>query len=857
MNRRASADRAVLLQHRIDAVRRQVQSPDQLALDLSGGGATDGNQAGNGEPCGQGWISRDKTCHKGQGAASPANRPNEAKRSKPKETILFPEPIVGPSGAKLTAYTWQWTLTEDVDHRGEPVEKRVSDWEKSIASVETGRNVVHQFQVDVNGETRTVSAESALKLMGFLSEGDRKAFGSLKSSARTVARLRMAQQELDQLEKRWQKDWDDVEALPRPPVEVGEWSEEPPGWPREGYRRRTWRAGDVEVEQIWNQLGVDSDQDEAAHLFAQWKASEMKKRGWDYTGQRQRSMRRHIDYNRGDLIKRLARAEAKLMNQAQFDRNSKVDGLNARIDALKRKCTTGYGCGAACISLRKECRTSPSSTIGKQRLRRLLAIAAGEKAKQRGIAPVKATEASAMAAAITDQRRETAQQLKGQRKQSGLIPTALPFTDAMAARIRKGIEERTATTGTVNYDGKDLAAAMLKVAQTPEGENMRKALAFMEEAGILVNINAKFTDEVERITGKPASELPWTRPLELAKFVREAGLVSDERLEWLKRDQTQAGRAMLRKAEIIRNPPKPSPEEKVYKKNYEGMKAIYKEKEEEFERSVRDGWRSPEEKKDVLWMVKRDLDNQRKRYLAHRDGRLNEIKWAAQDFINGDTVGLSARDNGGSYASGQKKYNAVSGDDKSWAGVYRVNAGETEFANMQSLYSKHLAAYLPEKLKGIEDNSRNFDLLNGPIGFGKGFTHAEQALNIHIHELGHAVDNFADVIVRKVSDMESRTADGAWSGATKQVLSHGVSWHNHKSNRPEAVLRSLSQRRGPSEYSLTNDNELFAESFASWVVAPKALKQHHPDLYAWVEDRFTKARHTMVKHGHLRFEEER
>jgi hypothetical protein len=858
MNRRASVvGRAVSLQDRIDAVRRQVQSPGQLALDLSGGAATAANQSGNGEPCGQSWISRDKTCRKGQGAASSADRPNEARRSKPKETILFPEPIVGPSGAKLTAYTWQWTLTEDVDHRGEPVEKRVSDWEKSIASVETGRNVVHQFHVDVDGETRTVSAESALKLMGFLSDTDRKAFGSLKSSARTVARLRMAQQEVQQRAKRLEEDWQHVTQLKQPGITAGEWKPDPE---HPEYEDREWQMGDsVESEKRIRGRRHHSDDEMRSQVRGAWLNSQMMGRGWGegrrwwrYTRERD-SLRRDQD----ELARRLAKAEAKLMTMAQLDHAGKVDSLNARIDALRRKCSTGYGCGAACISLRKECRTNPSSAIGKQRLKRLMEIAAGGASKQRGIAPLRAAEATALAGQLRQRRAERAQQLKGQRAEAGLIPTALPFTDAMAARIRKGIEERTATTGTVSYDGKDLAAAMLKVAQTPEGENMRKALAFMEEAGILVNINANLADEVKRITGKPASELPWTRPLELAKFVREAGLVSDERLEWLRRDQTQAGRAMLRKAEIIRNPPKPSSEEKTYKKNYEDLKAIYKEKEEEYERSVRDGWRSPEQKKDVLWSANLQASNTRKRYLAYRDDRLNEIKWAALEFINGDTIGLSSSENGGSYMAYQKKYNAVSGDDKSWAGVYRVNAEQIEFANMQGIYSKHLTEYLPDKLVGVEDNFRNYDLLNGPIGFGKGFTRAEQALNIHIHELGHAVDNFADVIVRKASDMESRTADGAWSGATKQVLSHGVSWHNHKNHRPEAVLRSLSQRRGPSEYSLTNDNELFAESFASWVVAPKALKQHHPDLYAWVDDRFTKARHTMAKHGHLRFEEER
>jgi hypothetical protein len=52
---------------------------------------------------------------------------------------------------------------------------------------------------------------------------------------------------------------------------------------------------------------------------------------------------------------------------------SQLQGLQHRIDALRRKCSTGYGCGSTCISLQKECRVSPGSSIGKQRLKRLLA----------------------------------------------------------------------------------------------------------------------------------------------------------------------------------------------------------------------------------------------------------------------------------------------------------------------------------------------------------------------------------------------------------------------------------------------------------------------------------------------------
>lgn len=404
---------------RLDARRKIKGSPDQLGFQLSGGTGK-GVGPNGGEPCGQGWIDPNKTCRKGETGAfiepskAPTDRPYEAKRSKPKETIVFPEPIVGPTGAKLTAYTWQWTLTEDVDHRGEPVEKRVSDWEKSIANVETGRNVVHQFQVEVGGETRTVSAESALKLMGFLNDNDRKAFGSLKSSARTVARLRMAQQEVEQQEKRWQKDWDEVGAMPRPALEVGEWSEEPPGWPREGYRRRSWRAGEVQQDQIWNQLGVDTDQEQAAHIWARWKAVEMEKRGWDYKGQSQKAMRGYLRRNREDLAKRLVRAEAKLMAQTRIGATDRIDSLLTRIDALKRRCSTGYACGSACISILKECRTEGGAG-SRERIQRLEQLSRGE-IKPRGLGVPKAADAKAMAKNLRAELNEQQALLKAERK---------------------------------------------------------------------------------------------------------------------------------------------------------------------------------------------------------------------------------------------------------------------------------------------------------------------------------------------------------------------------------------------------------------------------------------------------------
>lgn len=59
--------------------------------------------------------------------------------------------------------------------------------------------------------------------------------------------------------------------------------------------------------------------------------------------------------------------------------------LQQRIDAAKRKCQTGYSCGAGCISMNKQCRKNPSAGPGQQKMKRILALAApGNAAPQAG-----------------------------------------------------------------------------------------------------------------------------------------------------------------------------------------------------------------------------------------------------------------------------------------------------------------------------------------------------------------------------------------------------------------------------------------------------------------------------------------
>jgi hypothetical protein len=135
--------------------------------------------------------------------------------------------------------------------------------------------------------------------------------------------------------------------------------------------------------------------------------------------------------------------------------------LQHRLDALRKKCSTGYGCGSACISLRKECRTSPRSAIGKERMKRLLELAAGGASSQRGIAQVRQKEAGELAGAIAARRGEKAGRLKGERQQvaaekakAAAAKAATPpsSTGKAPAGTPRGEADRAAKEGDPDYE---------------------------------------------------------------------------------------------------------------------------------------------------------------------------------------------------------------------------------------------------------------------------------------------------------------------------------------------------------------------------------------------------------------------
>lgn len=136
----------------------------------------------------------------------------------------------------------------------------------------------------------------------------------------------------------------------------------------------------------------------------------------------------------------------------------RLELVEARIDAARRKCTTGYGCGSTCISLRKECR-SQGGPGSRERIQRLEQLSRGE-VKPRGLGTPKPAEAAAMAEGLRSARGSKAQELLGQRKatrEAKAAEEAAKAKEATAGRApgaRKGTPRGEAETveGSGDYE---------------------------------------------------------------------------------------------------------------------------------------------------------------------------------------------------------------------------------------------------------------------------------------------------------------------------------------------------------------------------------------------------------------------
>lgn len=143
----------------------------------------------------------------------------------------------------------------------------------------------------------------------------------------------------------------------------------------------------------------------------------------------------------------------------------RLDSIEDRLDAAKRKCTTGYGCGSTCINVKKECRSEGGAAISKERIGRLEQLSRGE-VKPRGLGVPKPAEAQAMAERLRVARGSRAQELQGQRKATRAAKAEEAAKAAEAARAAEAAKAAAKEKQPAGAAGKNSPRAK---AETVEG----------------------------------------------------------------------------------------------------------------------------------------------------------------------------------------------------------------------------------------------------------------------------------------------------------------------------------------------------------------------------------------------------
>ena len=175
-----------------------------------------------------------------------------------------------------------------------------------------------------------------------------------------------------------------------------------------------------------------------------------------------------------------------------IDLRGRLAALECRLDAAKRKCKTGYSCGNACISLKKECRSDPQSSLSRERAERLMALARGE-IKPRGIGNLKPQQRDQLTVEINKFQRTGIKPAWYVEPGSHVRVDDELVVSTPEARMAfvKHMRARSIARPGASYDGNTLAAATLKLCDQPGevGRNARRMAKFLMDSNVMVAVD--------------------------------------------------------------------------------------------------------------------------------------------------------------------------------------------------------------------------------------------------------------------------------------------------------------------------------------------------------------------------------
>jgi hypothetical protein len=407
-----------------------------------------------------------------------------------------------------------------------------------------------------------------------------------------------------------------------------------------------------------------------------------------------------------------------------------------------------------------------------------------------------------------------------------------PFSAETMERIVSGIESRAFHPPAARHTGTDLALGLQKLAEAPglAGENARKAMAFMDEVKAIVMIqpqrqygphvqlnaplpvwnNDKSVEE--NVEGLNRYLLERENGAQLVRnFARRTGLWPEELIQALEADKSPGGRdmgIMLRRGRDgqVQKDGKPTADA-----------ALYQDRRERLNKAVK-AYKEFTENDPYNIVGQRDLIDDVVEYFNETR---NYSFMGGPDADFGNAYGamkktLAMESTGGHYTATGNVYWKVSmaGQSKS-----RLDPDEVRQQGMQAVVANTL---------NVRDKRIAF-----AFSYEQGLSESEGTLVTHLHELGHMVH---DASQRRV------TTSPAFSG--KQIIFNAKATKAAPTEMHDLI--AAGRAAGPTSYSNTNVAELFAESFAAYVVAPEALRQYNADLYGWVDSSVAKARKNAV-----------
>jgi len=367
------------------------------------------------------------------------------------------------------------------------------------------------------------------------------------------------------------------------------------------------------------------------------------------------------------------------------------------------------------------------------------------------------------------------------------LNSSKPFTSEQREAIAKGIKERFVSVGPTQYNAQDLADCLLKLADRKDGGNAQKLLDFIQAEKPFVNASAYKQGDIEHEATKSLSKTIQQTPEKITKMIeiiKASGIASPERLKILSADQSPFSReavvALKKTIDIVENG--------LYYDNR--VKRLAAE---------------------LVEMGSKRSSGGKHRGVIESELELAKKLAAQRAYTILDTAIKDATlpDCSGCYVPSSRHI---------W--IQSKYGGKASTIKPQELdeesYRKDVEDILSESAAKAEPHKGFAGITSKLITQGLSLGSAP-GISTHIHELGHLVHFTAAQVGREYVAIEGR----------ERI-------HRMPRKNPE-VNEMITVKRGPSAYAVTNDKEMFAESFIGYIVAPSAMKRLWPKLYDWVD----------------------